>query len=79
MVDTGKLAGFSVTSGMEISIIRLRRSFSMFGANSAVLCKLFHIHPLILCRLTRASINMILFAAAVFEIFRWVFRYRKKL
>lgn len=77
MVETGRLAGISVTTGQEIAVIYLRRSFSMFGANSAVLCKLFQIHPLVFCRTTRAAINIFLFTDVVFELFRWIFRYRK--
>lgn len=77
MVDTGRLAGISVTSGMEIDVIRLRRSFAMFGANSAVLCRIFRVHPLVLCRTTRAAINVLFFAGAALELFRWVFRRQK--
>lgn len=77
MIDTDRLAGISVTSGMEIQFIQLRRSFSMFGANSAVLCKLFQVHPLVFCRTTRAAINAIFFTGTVFELFRWFFRYHK--
>lgn len=77
MVDTGQLAGISVTSGMETQMIELRRSFSMFGVNSAVLCQLFQVHPLAFCRTTRAVINVIFFAGAAFEILRKVFRHQR--
>lgn len=77
MVDTGRLTGISVTSGQEMQILSLKRSFSMFGANSAVLCNLFHVHPLVLCRTTRAAINLLFFAASGFELFRWGFWHRK--
>lgn len=77
MVDTGRLAGVSVISGKEIDVIRLKRSFSMFGANSAVLCRIFQVHPLTLCRTTRATINVLFFAGAALEFFRWVFRCQK--
>lgn len=77
MINTGRLAGISVTSGMEIQIIHLRRSFSMFGANSAVMCKLFQVHPLVFCRTTRAAINVFFFTGAILELFRWIFRHYK--
>lgn len=74
MVDTGKLTGIWVKNGVETQFIALRRSFAIFGVNSAVLCKIFQIHPLIFCRTVRASINVVLFGAAVFEMFRHVYR-----
>lgn len=74
MVDTNRLAGFAPTTGRLISNIAVRRGFSMFGANSAVLCVLFQIHPLIFCRTVRAAINVIMLAAVLLEIFRWVYR-----
>ena len=77
MVNTDQLIGISVTSGVKINLIQLRRSFSMFGANSAVLCKLFQVHPLVFCRTTRAAINIILFSGTVFELFRRFFRHHE--
>lgn len=74
MVDTNRLAGIQPTTGRELDFIALKRSFSMFEANSAVLCKVFRIHPLIFCRTVRASINIILLSAVSFEIFKWVYR-----
>ena len=77
MVDTGKLVGISITSGKEIQMIQFKRSFSMFSANSAVLCKIFHVHPLVFCRTTRAALNVLLFTGTALEIFKRIF-YRKK-
>ena len=77
MVDTGKLAGVFVKTGAEADTIALKRSFAIFGENSAALCNIFDIHPLIFCRTTRAAINIVLFGAATFEIFRWIFRYQE--
>lgn len=74
MIDTGKLSGISVTSGMHTQLIQFKRSFSMFGANSAVLCNIFQIHPLVFCRTTRATINVLFFCGTSFEIFRWLYR-----
>lgn len=74
MVDTGKLAGISVTSGIEIQMLQLKRCFSMLGANSAVLCETFQVHPLVLCRTTRGALNILFFSAVLFESFRWVLR-----
>lgn len=74
MVDTNRLVGFAPTTGMPISNIAVKTGFTMFGANSAVLCVLFQIHPLIFCRTVRAAINVIMLAAVLLEIFRWVYR-----
>lgn len=74
MVDTDHLMGIEPTAGYELKGIALKRSFEMIGANSAVLCKVFHIHPLIFCRTVRAAINIILLAAISFELFKWVYR-----
>lgn len=79
MVDTKKLAGIFVKTGMEVSMISLKRSFAMFGANSAVLCNFFQIHPLVFCRTVRAAINVVYFSFTVFQIFKWIFRNQKNI
>lgn len=74
MVDTDRLAGISATTGYDLGRMSLKRSFTMFGANSAVLCSIFRIHPLIFCRTVRATINIIMLAAASFEILKDIYR-----
>ncbi len=74
MIDTDSLTGINPSTGLLINTIRLKRSFSMFGVNSAVLCSMFHMHPLIFCRTVRAAINIIILASVTFEIFQCVYR-----
>ncbi len=74
IVDTGKLSGFSATTGQILQKISLKRSFTMFGVNSAVLCSIFKIHPLIFCRTVRASINIILLTVILFIIFEGIYK-----
>lgn len=74
MLHTKRLRGVEITSGWDINKIYLRRAFSMFGTNSAVLCNIFKLHPLIFCRTVRTTINILLFAGSTFEISRWIYR-----
>lgn len=77
MLHTQRLRGVEITSGWDINKIYLRRAFSMFGTNSAVLCNIFKLHPLIFCRTIRTSINILLLAGSTFEISRWIYRKTK--
>lgn len=74
MVDTNQLTGILISNGQKLDSIAFKRAFAMFGTNSAVLCNIFDIHPLIFCRTVRTIINIILFAIITFEILTWVFR-----
>ena len=74
MVDTNQLTGILVSNGQKLDNIAFKRAFAMFGANSAVLCNIFDIHPLVFCRTVRTIMNIVLFAIATFEILAWVFR-----
>ena len=76
-LDTNRLAGIEVYAGYEVNDIGWKHAFSMLGANSAVLCKIFHIKPLIYCRTVRAAINILLLMAVSFEFFWWVYRRKK--
>lgn len=68
-VDTNRLVGVDVITGEESNVIDPKYGIVMFGANSAVLCTLFQLHPLVLCRIVRAALNVILFAAIVLALF----------
>lgn len=74
IVDTNQLTGILISNGQKLDSIAFKRAFAMFGINSAVLCDIFDIHPLIFCRTVRAAMNIILFAIVTFEILTWVFR-----
>lgn len=76
-LDTNRLAGVEVYAGYEINDIGWKHAFSMIGANSAVLCKIFHIRPLVFCRTVRAAINILLLMAVSFELFWWAYREKK--
>jgi len=75
--DTNKLVGVFIPTGEEMDVVGARRVFSMFGVNSAVMCKIFALHPLLYCRTVRAAINVILLAVATFSILKWVYRDRE--
>lgn len=68
-VDTNRLVGVDVITGEETSTINSRWGIAMFGTNSAVLCTLLQLHPLVICRIVRATINVILFAAVTLALF----------
>lgn len=76
-LDTNRLAGEDVLAGYEVTDIGWKYAFSMIGANSAVLCKIFNIRPLVLCRTVRTAINIILLMAVSFEFFYWIYHEKK--
>lgn len=76
-LDANRLAGIDPYMGFEVSGISWKHAFTMIGANSAVLCKIFHIRPLVFCRTVRAAINIFLLMAASFEFYWWVYRGKK--
>jgi len=57
---------FNVYNGYGMESLYLRRVLTTFDIHSAVLCKMFGVHPLILARVGRASLNVILTAAATY-------------
>lgn len=65
---------FNVYNGYGMESLYLRRALVTFDIHSAVLCKLFSIHPLILTRITRASLNVILTAFATYLVGLKLFR-----
>lgn len=77
MVATNKIVGIEPMTGHVVNEIEFRRSFSLLGVHSAVLCKIYHLHPLIFCRLTRASINIILLIFALLELFSKIYKQKK--
>lgn len=68
-VDTNRLVGVNVITGEETNEISTRWGIAMFGTNSAVLCMLFQLHPLVICRIVRAALNVILFAMVTLALF----------
>lgn len=73
-LDTDRLAGINVLTGSEDNYISWKRAFSMVGVNSAVLCKIFGIRPLVFCRTVRTAINILLLMVVSFEFFWWIYR-----
>lgn len=78
MVTTNRIVGIEPMTGQTVNIIEFRRSFSLFGVNSAALCKIYQLHPLIFCRITRASINIILLIFSLLELFYKIFQKKER-
>ena len=76
-LTSGRLYKFNAYTGEQVHSLYLRRALVTFDINTAVACKIYHIHPLVITRITRASLNMILTAGAVYLIGRNLFRKRR--
>lgn len=76
-LTSGRLYKFNAYTGEQVHSLYLRRALVTFDINTAVACKIYHIHPLVITRITRASLNMILTAGAVYLIGRNFFRKRR--
>ena len=74
MLDTNKLVGVLTATGAIMDEILFKRAFSMLGANSAVMCNIFSMHPLVYCRTVRAAVNIIVLAVATFSVLKWVYK-----
>ncbi len=74
MLDTDKLVGVRATHGQIVNKIDFRRSFAMYGAESAVWCNLFDLHPLIYSRIVRAILNVVVLAVVVLGLFLRVYK-----
>ena len=64
-LTSGRLYKFNAYTGEQVHSLYLRRALVTFDINTAVACKIYHIHPLVITRITRASLNKILTAGAV--------------
>lgn len=76
-LTSGRLYKFNAYTGEQVHSLYLRRALVTFDINTAVACKIYHIHPLVITRITRASLNMILTAGAVYLIGRNFFQEEK--
>ena len=76
-LTSGRLYKFNAYTGEQVHSLYLRRALVTFDINTAVACKIYHIHPLVITRITRASLNMILTAGAVYLIGRNLFQEEK--
>ena len=74
MLASDRLVGIRPATGMATTSIHLKEAWATFGVNSAVLCKIFVIHPLIFCRTVRAMVNIIILTAASYEVLKWVYK-----
>lgn len=77
ILDTNKLVGINTSLGVELDVIPYRRAFTMFEENSAVMCDIFNVRPLLYCRTVRAIENIILFFSATFLILKFIYRMRE--
>lgn len=64
--STDTLYKYNPYNGFESDAFFLRRALTSFEIHSAVLCRLFDIHALVLTRITRAVQNVILTSGAVY-------------
>ena len=76
-LTSGRLYKFNAYTGEQVHSLYLRRALVTFDINTAVACKIYHIHPLVITRITRASLNMILTEGAVYLIGRNLFQEEK--
>ena len=78
-LTSGRLYKFNAYTGEQVHSLYLRRALVTFDINTAVACKIYHIHPLVITRITRASLNMILTAGAVYLIGRNLFSRKRRM
>ena len=65
---------FNVYNGFGMESLYARRALVTFDIHSAVLCKIFNVHPLILVRYGRASLNVVLTAMATYLVGTMLYR-----
>ncbi len=67
-LDTDRMYRFNVYTGEGMDSLYLRRALVTFEIHSAALCSIFNIHPLVLARIGRASLNVVLTSMAIYLI-----------
>lgn len=72
-VDLNIMFRSNVYTGELQPSLYLRRIFTTFEINAAMLAKVFSIHPIIVMRVTRACLNVILSVCSIFEIGKMVY------
>ena len=65
---------FNVYNGFGMESLYARRALVTFDIHSAVLCKIFNVHPLVLVRYGRASLNVVLTAMATYLVGTMLYR-----
>lgn len=73
-LTTDRMYQYNAYTGAQMDSLYLRRALVTFDINTAVACKIYHIHPLIITRITRSCLNVILTTGAVYLIGRVLFR-----
>ena len=76
-LTSDQLYKFNAYTGVQMDSHYLRRAFVTFDINTAVACKVYGIHPLIITRITRACLNVLLTGGVVYLIGRILFREEK--
>ena len=69
-LTSNRLYRFNAYTGEQVKSLYMRRALVTFDINTAVACKIYHIHPLVITRITRASLNVILSAGSVYLLGR---------
>lgn len=76
-LTSNRLYRFNAYTGEQVKSLYMRRALVTFDINTAVACKIYHIHPLVITRITRASLNVILSAGSVYLLGR-TFSWKRK-
>ena len=69
-LTSNRLYRFNAYTGEQVKSLYMRRALVTFDINTAVACQIYHIHPLVITRITRASLNVILSAGSVYLLGR---------
>ena len=77
-LTSDRLYKFNAYTGEQVHSLYLRRALVTFDINTAVACRIYHIHPLVITRITRACLNVIFTAGAVYLIGRELLKGQKE-
>ena len=74
VLDMDRLTGINIKTGAASKWFETKRIFSVIEYNSAMLCQIFHMHPLLFCRTVRGALNGILLAIGLFLMFLRIYQ-----
>lgn len=73
-VTTDSLFDYNVYTGQHVESFYLRRALATFEIHSAVLCRIYGVHALVMARIMRACQNVLLTSAGVYLCGTMLFR-----
>lgn len=77
-LTTDSMYRYNVYTGLELNSFYLRRALATFDIHSAVVCRVFGIHPLVETRIIRACLNAILTGMTAYLIGTELFAKKKE-